>query len=184
MKAQYSYLTAAIFFAMSALSCESATLLFESEEFQFQGDWQKANFPKEREAVLEGGTSRFTPTTLIPIEEAGTYYVWVNSVDFEKLSPRTRVFSVEIDGKPLEKRGGMHGCDGLRWEKLGEAELSAGGHLLQIKPLAGYSRTDAFVFTTDKNFNPAGLKKSDRRRIKTEHGHIKYSLENYFIDLE
>lgn len=184
MKAQYSYLTAAIFFAMSALSCESATLLFESEEFQFQGDWQKANFPKEREAVLEGGTSRFTPTTLIPIKEAGTYYVWVNSVDFEKLSPRTRVFSVEIDGKPLEKRGGMHGCDGLRWEKLGEAELSAGGHLLQIKPLAGYSRTDAFVFTTDKNFNPAGLKKSDRRRIKTEHGHIKYSLENYFIDLE
>ena len=42
MRAKYSYLTAAIFFAMSALSCESATLLFESEEFQFQGDWQKA----------------------------------------------------------------------------------------------------------------------------------------------
>ena len=170
-----------VFFAAHS---QAATLLFETEEFQFKGDWYKANFPNEREFVLEGGTSRFTPTTLIPIKEAGNYYVWVNSVDFEKLSPRTRIFSVEIDGKALEKRGGMHGCDGLRWEKLGEMELSAGDHLLQIKPLAGFSRTDAFIFTTDKNFNPSGLKKSDRKKIKAAHGEIKYTLENYFIDLK
>lgn len=139
-------------------------LFLEAEDVQFFGGWKRV---ADREAsgraylqvsgVPQGKGAGYDALTLVSVDEPGEYAVWVRARDFATDRPKTRRFTVLVDGVPLAEPGGTHGQEGFAWQLLGQMTLVAGDHLVALRDTArAFGRCDA-LYLTRSGKSPAGL---------------------------
>ena len=128
--------------------------IVEAENFQSYGAWvveSATGIPTKNLVCSIAGEDA---TTKISFVIPGVYYVWACSKDFASDRPRTRTYSVAVDGNNLSQNAGLHGLEGYHWECLGSMPISAGEHTISLSRVSSYARCDALLFTTDSQFNP------------------------------
>ncbi len=161
--------------------------LIEAEDFQLYGSWVVENSTGITGKNLLCSISGEDASTNVSFTLAGTYYLWVCSKDFASDRPKTRTYSVSVDGNTYPKIGGVHGLDGFHWECLGSMPIGAGEHSISLHRISSYARCDAIVFTTDPAFNPentmpVGGANSSSERSKILRGTVPvvYTYESSF----
>ncbi len=138
--------------AVLAKKSDAETFLIETESLQFKADWTEGVMGSMKTLETLSGTG--TPMTVFEAKEESVYGVWANSFDYAHNKPGTRLYEVYVNFEKLPNTAGLHKRDGFYWEKLGEVKLVKGENLLSIKRLESLVRSDAILFTNDKNFNP------------------------------
>lgn len=133
--------------------------LIEAEAFQFKGKWIEANdpdcFARKMLRVLGGGKNDESTDalTVVSIQEAGTYTVWVRAADYKK-SPGTRLFRLSVDEQAM-KEAGKHGQEGFYWENVGQVNLTKKQVLLRLHDVSrNYGRCDGILLLKDSSIDP------------------------------
>lgn len=135
--------------------------LLEAEDFQFKGGWtvdQENNKEVSGNRILRvmsGKTKAVDALTVLALQQAGDYQVWVRAADFPADRPGTRLFRLQLNDVPMEQEAGKHGKPGYYWEKVGQVPLPAGNVVLRLNDSRGnFGRCDAILLTTTEGFDP------------------------------
>ncbi|NQU44470.1 hypothetical protein HQ520_14360 [bacterium] len=164
-----------------------ATLLIEAEGFQFPGGWNLANDPGALggfpggTGIMQGPGVAFqdpnappvkpTPdaVTVVALPASGMYHVWARARDYLSI-PKSRRYTIAIDGEAMPKEAGDHGADGWAWQEVGQVSLDAGDHLIGLRDTTGFfPRCDAVLLTTiDQNPNSFSLDEVAAYRTEPE----------------
>ncbi|MCQ2138759.1 MAG: FAD-dependent oxidoreductase [Bacteroidales bacterium] len=99
------------------------------------------------------GTPVDDASTNFAVSESGTYMLWVRTRNW--IAPwsdqAAGLFSVEIDGKPLETVFG-NGSSEWRWVKGGKVMLSSGQHRISVHDLTGFdARFDSIYLSREED---------------------------------
>lgn len=156
-----SFLSCLLSLLFGMTESKAQTCLIEAEAFQYHGGWRverdEQASGKSLLMVTGGGNSAVDGITVIALKQAGDYTIWSRTKDFKQQAPRTRISRLVIDNTELEKQG-MHGQDGLYWEKVGKLFLAKGNHVLAARDVnANYARLDAILLTADATLDPNKL---------------------------
>lgn len=137
-------------------------LWVEVEDFSKKGGWTVERF---KEAIVliahkvqnaDYTEEQLTAYSRVVIPEAGTYKVWVRTVDYSD-APGTRKCEILVNGENSEKEYGVHGKHGLEWEPVGVYKLKAGYVDLSLYDSAQwFARVDKILLTTDLEYVPEG----------------------------
>ncbi len=151
-------------FTITSSSLCAQTICFEAEDFQFKNDWIVRK--QSEQTCLYTENEKRNAFTVININEAAEYVIWVSAYDAGPNDTAERLFLVGIDEIFLEKPAGKHGKDGFKWQKLGALNISKGEHTLSLKRLNRHPRVDAVLLTADKNFDPNKTSSDRSMRLK------------------
>ena len=154
-----------------SLTAQAGTLLVEAEQFAETGGWKiDTEFIETMGSpylIAHGlGKPVANASTKVEIPAAGSYKVWVRTLDWSESIGRpggAGRFSLTLNGKAL---GGELG-DGpgtWHWQEAGSADLPAGTATLALNDLTGFDgRVDAILLSSDPAFTPpAECKLEDR----------------------
>jgi hypothetical protein len=140
---------------------EPRTYLLEAEDFQFKGGWLVEKEPGKPVSgkgilrVLSGKIPAADAVTVINIQAAGTYAVWVRTADYPAAKPGTRLLRVYVNEQAMPEESGKHGKDGYYWEKAGAVTLNVGEAVIRLKDSrANFARCDALLFSSENGFDP------------------------------
>ena len=152
-----------LMFAAAALS--AGEFRVEAESFKDLKSWISQN---DKRAVDSGvirsnqkGTANSIKATF-SCPEAGTYYVFVRTLDIGEKSRKT---TVKINDLAIGSFGDDNTPEGKKsayfWNKSAKpVELAKGDFTIELIPNSNYSRVDSIVFTTDANYNPPNSPRS------------------------
>lgn len=164
----------------AAIHVSAASILVESEAFQFKGKWvvEKSSDCLGTAMLRVYQDSRAGEAddalTVLNIPQAGTYRVWTRSQDFAG-SARPRTYTLSIDGKAMAPSG-AHGITGFYWEPAGEIALDAKAVLLRLSDTGQYfGRCDAILLTTDTTLDPNTLTNTEIARWRRNPAVMEYS---------
>jgi len=138
------------------------TYMVEAENFQFRGGWVIENVidakasGKKIARVFSGKNAVADALTVIDIQTAGAYSVWVNCPDYPKDRPGTRLFKVAINTEVLPAVG-KHGKDGYYWEKAGVLKIKKGQNVLKLIDMNSFGRCDAIILSSENDFDPNNI---------------------------
>jgi len=143
------------------------------------GDWKIEGAENAVQFAALTGRHHKRPAGLTPaaveitVERAGTYALWVNSVDYEKNQPGARYFQVAYNGQLVNRPFGTHGYDGFRWELVENVQLKEGVNRFElVDASAFYARCDGLFLTKNLNMSAeevaAGYRKSGSVNFKPE----------------
>ncbi len=125
--------------------------MIHARDFQFYGGWDATHHRQGKPLgvkAVEPGVVVDDALTVIQIPRADRYHIWTRSPDYDT-QPSSRLYMLNIDGQPMDQHSGKHGHVGMKWEKVGTRELSAGQHVLSLKDTAHfYARCDAILLTS------------------------------------
>jgi len=172
----------ALFFAgNAALYAQSLpeTKYFETEAFQFCGEWEIQGFKGLDDSGLFAAAAGRTASAVVSVKNGGKYYVWASSMDYKE-NQGTRLYAISVNGETLAESLGKHGKEGLYWERAGLAEFKNGENFISIKSLTPFARSDALLITQSADFDPnIGLKDASiRRNARYSLPFCEYSIEN------
>lgn len=146
----------------AALPLHAATFLVEAEQFADKGGWgvdtQFIETMGSSYLIAHGlGKPVADATTEVTVPEAGSYRVWVRTLDWTKSIGQKSgagLFQVTIDGKPLAAELGKDD-EKWTWQPAGKIDLKAGKTKVGLKDLTGFDgRADAVLFSSDESFAP------------------------------
>ncbi len=133
-------------------------------DIEQRGDWEIRGFESATQLAALTGPFHRKPDGLKPAEinlnvkEAGSYVLWVRSLDLAEHQQGERFFYVEANGKVLRKRLGAHGHTGFRWERVDRIRLTGGENSLRlIDSSAFYARCDGIFLTKDETMTTEGV---------------------------
>ncbi|WP_280484909.1 FAD-dependent oxidoreductase [Nocardia cyriacigeorgica] len=141
-------------------------ILIEAEEFDDFGGWTlDSQFEMEMGSpylLAHGlGVPVADATTVIDIEAAGRYRVWVRAKDWVPSHHPGR-FAVSFNGERLPVEFGANGHD-WNWEDAGRVDLPSGRTRITLTDLTGFDgRCDAIYLTTSDAEPPNGIDPSAR----------------------
>ena len=119
MRRQVTYTCLMLLGSLAARAQDS--WLVEAEDFQFKGGWQlEQTAGRSILRVFSGKVAAADALTVININKAGRYAVWVRSPDYPADKPGTRLFALYVDEQAMPREAGQHGKDGYHWEKSGQ----------------------------------------------------------------
>ena len=134
---------------------QSGDVLIEAEEFDEFGGWLlDSQFDLEMGSpyLIAHGNGRpvADARTVVDIEEAGSYAVWVRAKDWVPAHHPGR-FTVSLGDETLSTEFGANGLD-WAWESAGAVELGAGPVEVTLHDLTGFDgRCDAIFLSRDGN---------------------------------
>lgn len=135
--------TCALILGYTALHAQDAYLV-EAEDFQFKGGWQTE---QKMLRVFSGKTAAADALTVIKLNRAGNYNVWVKAADYPHDKPGTRLFRLLVNEQAMEESG-KHGHEGFFWEKAGTIQLDTDETVLRLQDTRrNFGRCDAIMFT-------------------------------------
>jgi len=146
----------------AALPAHAGTFLVEAEQFADKGGWgvdtQFIESVGSSYLIAHGlGKPVKDAVTEVTVPDAGSYRVWVRTIDWTKRLDRPDSagrFQLEIDGKALVGELGK-GDAKWTWQTAGKVDLKAGKAKLALKDLTGFDgRADAILFSSDESFSP------------------------------
>lgn len=166
---------------LSTASAQTAYLI-EGEAFQFKGKWvEEKSSDCLGSAMLRvyqdnNKSPESDAITVVNIQEAGNYNIWIRSQDFANtLRPRT--FTLSIDDIPLEAAGN-HGFPGFYWQKVGNIDLEKKQTLLRLTDTGNYfGRCDAILMVKDDNINPNNLSNTQIARWRKNPVAMEYETD-------
>jgi hypothetical protein len=138
------------------------TLLVEAEQFADTGGWQvDTQFIESMGSpylIAHGlGMPVADAATEVEIKDAGSYRIWVRTLDWTKRLGRASgagAFELLVNGKKTGENLGL-GPETWTWQPAGEADLTAGGAVLTVRDLTGFDgRIDAILLSDDPAFTP------------------------------
>ena len=141
----------------------AATVLIEAESFKNSGGWvldtQFIESMGSPYLMAHGlGTPVADATTTVKLPQAGTWRVWVRTMDWVarwKAPGAPGKFQVLVDGTPLKETFGTQGAD-WTWHDGGSVNVTKPVATLALHDLTGFNgRCDAILLTTDPVFRPA-----------------------------
>ena len=136
-------------------------LLIEAEDFEDYGGWVlDSQFETQMGSpyLLAHGLGRpvADATTLIEVDVAGEYEVWVRAKDWVPAHHPGR-FQLAIDGIALDTEFGANGED-WSWQSGGRLPLAQGRHALALRDLTGFEgRCDAVYLGLDGDAPPRDM---------------------------
>ena len=146
--------------AFAAVAVAGANeLLIKAAAIKEKGEWTVGG-----NILVPGGKFLFskkkgaenTASGTYNMPEAGSYYVWVRTMNFGEKYRKTEV-------KFNEKSVGEFGDEGIKGDKkwgwkrsLAAIDLPAGEVKLELIPLSNVSRVADIILTTDKDYTPVG----------------------------
>jgi len=140
----------------------AASFLVEAEQFSDPGGWgidtQFIESMGSPYLIAHGlGKPVADATTEVDVPEAGTYRVWVRTIDWTKRLDRPESagrFKLAVNGTALGTELGT-GETKWSWQLAGQTELKAGKAKLALQDLTGFDgRADAILFSSDPAFTP------------------------------
>jgi hypothetical protein len=138
------------------------TLLIEAEQFSRKGGWsvdtQFIETMGSPYLIAHGlGEAVADASTEVEITDAGSYKVWVRTLDWSESLGRqggAGRFTLSIDGKQLGGELGK-GAATWHWEEVGTVDLAKGKSSLALKDLSGFDgRVDAVLLSRKAGMNP------------------------------
>jgi hypothetical protein len=138
------------------------TLLVEAEQFANKGGWgvdtQFIESMGSPYLIAHGlGAPVADASTEVEIKDAGTYRIWVRTLDWTKRLGRPSgagAFELLVNGKKTGESLGV-GPDTWVWQAAGKADLTAGKTTLTLRDLTGFDgRADAVLLSNDPSFTP------------------------------
>lgn len=135
-------------------------ILVEAEEFDDYGGWvMDSQFEIQMGSpyLLAHGLGRPVDDarTVVAIQEAGAYQVWVRAKDWVPSHHPGR-FTLSINGAMLNTEFGANGQD-WSWQPAGVVELTQGDTTLVLHDLTGFDgRCDAIFLSRDGTVPPGG----------------------------
>ncbi len=141
---------------------QAGTFLVEAEQFKDKGGWgvdtQFIESMGSPYLIAHGlGTPVADATTEVAVKDAGSYRVWVRTVDWTKrLGQKGSAgsFKLSIDGKELAAELGKDDTK-WTWQPAGKVDLKAGSVKIALKDATGFDgRADAVLFSSDDSFTP------------------------------
>ena len=138
----------------SATPTLPAGILIEAESFDDFGGWvMDSQFESEMGSpylLAHGnGAPVADATTVVMVDEAGSYSVWVRAKDWVP-EHHPGQFTLSVNGTVLETVFGTNGQD-WSWQAAGTVALPAGETALVLHDLKGFAgRCDAIFFTRDE----------------------------------
>jgi hypothetical protein len=161
MKIAFLILTISLSFLQlnSATAQGRSNYMLEAENFQFRGGWVIENVyggvasGNKIIRVFSGKNAVADALTVVNIESAAAYNVWVHCPDFPKDRPGTRLFKVNLNDVLLPAVG-KHGQEGYFWENAGTAKLNKGQNVIKLIDLNSYGRCDAIMLSMNAGFDP------------------------------
>lgn len=150
---------------LCGLTVQAKTFVLPPGELEMRGGWRYEQDPIQKGAkrfLFADGQSFRTPAAgAVEIPSAGKWRVWVRSRDFANDRPGTRMFSLRLGEKTLERNFGTHGQvgeNGWAWEDGGTLELPAGPLLVVVGEMAKHSaRFESILFTDNMGYTPEGV---------------------------
>ena len=149
--------------AMAAPAAQAAeSLVIEAEQFATHGGWQiDTQFIETMGSpylIAHGlGNPVADASTEVEIAEAGTYKVWVRTMDWSESLGReggAGRFTMSVGGKQLGGELGK-GDSKWHWEEAGTATLPAGSTTIALKDLTGFNgRVDAIFLSRGEGVKP------------------------------
>lgn len=136
-------------------------LLIEAEDFEDYGGWVlDSQFETQMGSpyLLAHGLGRpvADATTVIEVDVAGEYEVWVRAKDWVPAHHPGR-FQLAIDGVALDTEFGANGED-WSWQSGGRLPLAQGRHALALRDLTGFEgRCDAIYLGLDGDAPPRDM---------------------------
>lgn len=177
----YSYFYVDVLTERASAGSQGTDLWFEAERFPNEGLWSDRTDTEDRDyegfdtiylqsttpssfaAILAAvdGAQRVQrhPKALIPIENAGTYKLWVRSSN--QPDGFDRSFAVRVNGITSTTALGTHGSDGFGWETVGTYNLDKTVAIELLKTTSDFARVDRFLLTSDLSYVPAGIGGAD-----------------------
>lgn len=162
-------------------SSEGTDIWVEAEDFIKKGGWSAL---RDDNTMVLGGNSKIPDNeedrfarTIINVEKAGNYQLWVRSKDFKDNLPGKRHFQIRVNGA-IFNGFGKHGSENLYdWENGGAVYLEKGrNEIVLYDSSCYYAKCDKILFTTDSNFKPTGMGgESNVEHLPFDEGEI-YSL--------
>ena len=152
-------------FALSLIAARlhAATVLVEAESFKNPGGWvldtQFIESMGSPYLMAHGlGEPVKDATTSVNLSQAGTWRVWVRTMDWVarwKATGAPGKFQVLVDGTPLKETFGTKGAD-WAWHDGGTVNFAKPEATLALHDLTGFNgRCDAILLTTDPVFQPS-----------------------------
>jgi hypothetical protein len=148
---------------MLALGAAQAdTVLVEAEQFAEKGGWQvDTQFIESMGSpylIAHGlGKPVANASTEVEIKDAGSYRIWVRTLDWTKRlgrAPGAGGFELLVNGKKAGETLGV-GPDSWTWQPAAKVNLPAGKTALALRDLTGFNgRVDAVLLSDDPNFVP------------------------------
>lgn len=155
--------------AMSNAANTSASpsgILIEAEDFESYGGWVlDSQFETQMGSpyLLAHGLGRpvADATTVVAVEDAGEYEVWVRVKDWAPTHHPGR-FTLSINGVALETEFGANGQD-WSWQSAGKVSLPKGDAALALHDLTGFDgRCDAIFVSKDETAPPNAVDDASR----------------------
>jgi hypothetical protein len=147
---------------LAAQAAHADTLLVEAEQFAAKGGWSvDTQFIESMGSpyLLAHGLGKpvADATAAADLKEAGTYRIWVRTLDWTKRLGRASgagAFELLVNGTPVGKSLGL-GPAAWTWQPAGEANLAAGRATLTLRDLTGFDgRVDAILLSNEPTFVP------------------------------
>ena len=147
---------------LAATAAHADTLLVETEQFANKGGWEvDTQFIESMGSpylIAHGlGKPVADASTAIEIKDAGSYRIWVRTLDWTKRLGRTSgagAFELLVNGTKTGTSLGT-GPDAWTWQPAGQAALTAGKTTLALRDLTGFDgRVDAILLSNDPAFTP------------------------------
>lgn len=130
------------------------TLGLAADDFQFPGDWVTQTEPRGITYLITMVKNAKPAVGALHVSRAGTYHVWVRSIDYPNDRPGTRTFSLSLGGKGIDRTFGKSNQETWTWEQGGTVELQAGPLLIALEKATSFARFAGVLLTTDARFKP------------------------------
>lgn len=135
----------------------SEILGVECEQFQFHGGWIPVPGTKENSGaqyLQSDQASAWPAVTALDIPQAGSYTLWVRTMD----STSGRPFPIAVGGKANSRPLGVMPSDNWTWQKADLFTLPQGRVLLVLGDGSGSHpwRADALILAGDPDYVPMG----------------------------
>ncbi len=140
----------------------SETLLVEAEQFSNKGGWgvdtQFIESMGSPYLIAHGlGGPVADASTTVQIEQAGSYRIWVRTLDWTKRLGRPSgagAFELMVNGTKSGESLGS-GPSTWTWQPAGQVDLKTGETTLALHDLTGFNgRVDAILLSNDPAFTP------------------------------
>lgn len=147
---------------LAAGVAQADTVLVEAEQFTTKGGWETdTQFIESMGSpylIAHGlGQPVADASTAVEIKEAGSYRVWVRTLDWTKRLGRPAgagAFELLVNGKTMAGKLGA-GPDTWTWQPAGKIDLTTGKTTLALRDLTGFDgRVDAILLSDDPAFAP------------------------------
>ena len=132
-----------------------STFFITPDMFTLTGNWSVTEFENKTIIIANAGSAMGTAVTNVKIPASGTYGIYTYIRDYATNKPGTRYAEITVNGTKLN-RAGVHGEEGFRWEKIGEATFTKDQvtNVTVTDKSAHYCRLAAIMFTTE-NYTPS-----------------------------